>query len=465
MSDKLTPTKVQLQDAEDLLEYQHGYLWSDPGTGKTLTSLVAFEKGGYEVGVVLCPPIAVGMWQSEINTQLGMHAMAIRSGLMQYNEARLQKIDEADWIVMSYSLAAKNRMYVERFLTKGPSVLILDESHYLKTAKAKRTQAVFGKPPRVLRTHRKLPRNYEYADLADKGIGHSASSVWQLTGTPQTRWPDDLYTQLKFGRPEVLDYYGVSSYEQFVRKFCEVRTLVMHGKSIERITGAKNPTMLKNLIRDCHIVRRTREEAWKDMPPITHRDIIIPVQIPMGAFQDLDLDIDDERLIAQLMDPTTPYGQLYRLLGEVKSKSIAEYAVETYDGPVLIGFWHKDAGRMIVQHIKARDKDAKVVYVDGSVSGQERDKIRDRFNAGEINYLVGQMAALNVSTNLQEASRHVIVGEQLPSPGNLEQFYSRVYRKGQNQHVQVDHIHSGHRIDNAIRRIRERKAESVEKTI
>lgn len=461
MSEVLTPTRIQHEDADAMLQYQHAYVWSKPGTGKTLTSLLAAKKAGVVKGVVVGPTLSVGMWQEEIQTQLGQTAAAVRTGLRSYNKERRALLMERQWITTTFKLASNPAMkaLLIEFLKSDPnSVLIIDEAHYCKTKDAARTVALLGSgtkiEPRPIRGMPPMPQGIQNYSL---GIGHAAASVWQLTGTPQTRWPDDLWSQLAFGRKEVLAHFGVSSYDQFVRAFCvrsQMNIKTKWGKrTVERITGPKNTTRLRALLDSCGVIQRTLAEAAAELPPITHRRIPVVVSVKDGDASELA-----ERqgaLLAELSNPDSPYAKLYRTIGMAKVQAALDYIAEVDQKQALIGVWHRDVADKMYKTLKEQGES--VAFVHGGTAPELRDGIRDNFNAGKLRYIVGQMAAMNTSWNLQKSGNYVLIVEQLPSPGMLEQFYQRVYRKGQQQPVQVDHLHAEHWLDDAIALIRASK--------
>lgn len=475
MGNKLTPTSIQHEDADALLKYQHGYLWSEPGTGKTLTSLLAYQKGGYGGGVVVGPPLALGMWQDEIHTQLDNQiAVVLRKNVTQYNDDRLKLLSAANWLIVSYTMATRTEVkafikdHLVRLKQAGKtSVIIVDEAHMVKTPGRQRTNALFYEagnikvPERLLKGH-KLPDN---GRVSAAGICHFADSVWQLTGTPQTRWPDDLWTQLRFGRKEILQHFGVASFERFQKEFCVItRQRVAHGRSVDRVTGPRNLTRLKQLLDACGVVRRTLKEAAAELPPVRHRTVSVKIAVPRGG--DMAEVEDHNVLLRQLNDKSSPYAVLYRMMGEAKVPLVVEHVLTQCPNQVLIGMWHRNSMDMLQNAIvEAVGKKLRVVQVHGSTSAERRDTIRDNFNKGEIDIIIGQMSAMNTSWNLQESAHHVVLGEQLPSPALVDQFYKRVYRKGQKNSVQVDSILADHWLDQAVNLIRIRKQATMEGTV
>jgi SNF2 family DNA or RNA helicase len=105
----------------------------------------------------------------------------------------------------------------------------------------------------------------------------------------------------------------------------------------------------------------------------------------------------------------------------------------------------------------------KVVKVSGQTSDKDKIEIRNRFNAGDIDVLVGQIRAMGTSWNIQEACSQVVIAESVPSFALIEQFYKRVYRFGQTSPCQVDIVLSETVIDEAFDGVSIKKEQSNDK--
>lgn len=487
MAGKLTCTPLQETDSDQLLEYKVGYLWSEPGTGKTLVMLRAIEKGGFTRIVVVAPPTALGMWQDELLTQLGREAIVLREDVRKATEVKgtpgtkahassekkvaayMERLNLARVIITSFNLAIKNKDFLQAFLAATPSheesLCIIDEAHYCKSATAQRTMAVIGEPKVATfldKRNKRIPSHVMDQMSRDNafsaGFAHAASVTWQATGTPRTRWADDLWAQLYFGRKATLARHGALTYQQFVTKFCLTKEADYNGVRKQVIASDKNTKLLLALLKDCGVIRRTLEEAAAELPPLTQRLIRVPstVQVP---------ELTDEELAAGIKKKESPLAEMYKKTGVAKVPDVAEFLTDTYSGPTLVGFWHTDVGNGLRAAIRKEKPDWRVVMIDGSTPSQTRDLIRDDFNAGNIEVLLGQMEALSTSMNLQERAERVIMAEQLPSPATWQQFYQRVYRKGQSGHVQLDEVLADNALDKALRRVRHKKAASNANTV
>jgi len=445
------PLPHQVEDSDNLLKYEVSYLWADAGTGKTVTAMEAIRKGGFEKVIVICPKLAMSMWAAELKDHLGLTSKILRGKLR-----RGEGVYYADALVMSFGVARNlnrntnglnmyfqvggypadkpgNRTWEDRYKT----VVIIDEAHNLKSKDAKQSVAILG-------------NKFDYQHPLC--VTYGANAVWQLTGTPVTRYYDDLWTQLHAGRAEILEHYGVRSYDQFVNKFCRTK-LVKYGRGQPRrvVVGNTSHETMKKLLADCDVIQRRLSDVAADMPPITHR-VVEPdyKNVPAGGVGKLSAP----QLMAALSDENSELSSIRRKLGMAKVPAIVDYVKEYGMKPYLIGFWHIDVGNAFLEALD----DPLVKMVSGATPTNERDLIREQFNGNQLNGIVGQMQAMNTSWNLQEASSHVIIAEELVSPAMLHQFYSRVYRRGQKNHVQVDHMTSLHQLDVALSNIRSIKA-------
>ena len=449
------PSPEQVHDSDLMLEYADALLWADAGTGKTVTAMEALRKGGYDKVMVICPKLALTMWKEELEKHMGVSRL---TGYKYYAKvkrtggfAKGESLGAADALVTTFGIARSwmqnpggiktmqvfvnggqkgDKLWRDPRTSEYKTALIIDEAHYLKSRDAKQTRAVFG--PFIIHTV--------------GCVQHYFTSTWQLTGTPVTRYFDDLWTQLRAVRPEALKYHGVYEYEQFVHKFCTTKLVKRGSRTTRVVSDNKNHALMRRLLEDCYVIQR----KLVDLPPITHRTIeVSATAVPKVT------SLSPEAFMKALNNPASEHAKARRLLGLAKVDDVVEYVREHGQQPILLGIWHKEVGEAYRDAFAMSGMRPEVV--DGSTSSAARDLIRERFNAGDIPVLIGQMQAMSTSWNLQEMCSHVIISEELPSPAMLHQFYSRVYRRGQQRHVQVDHCRSPHEMDINLRSIRERK--------
>lgn len=427
--EKLTPLPTQVADAAFLVRKQRACLFSEPGTGKTLTALEAWKQVGGKL-VVVAPPIALRMWQKNIEGHCDKKAQRIKTGK--------DKIDPtADAYVLSYSLAGKFDL--------APDVLVLDEADALKTLNSERTKAIFGK-------------NCNMTNCMAAGVDY----VWFLTGTPIRRYADDLYPVLRALFRDDLAAAGITSIESFRGRFCVTQLRRFHPRqpATWTVIGNRDEAGLRELIYGNEIaVRRTIHDVAAHMPPLTVRSVSVD-------FENSDelREATGEAVYAGDADPIMAKAR--RLLGVAKAQSVAEYVYETWEQltcPVLVLYWHKDVGTALEAYFKSRD--LIVDKIDGATSAAEKERCEKAFNAQESDILLGQIASMGVAINLQEGSHYAVFAERDWSPAAQEQALRRLWRLGQKTHVHVDICEAEHPIDEAVGMVVTRKDKSATKII
>ena len=150
----------QISDAAFLASKSFAGNFSGMGSGKTLSAIAALQKvhplvntqtGITSINIIIAPPIALGMWAAELK-DAGFLPCILRTSKKKPEPA-------ASVLLMSYDIATKRAAEFDNV-----NVLICDESHALKSVKAKRTKAILGKG----------------------GLVERCRHSWMLTGTPVT---------------------------------------------------------------------------------------------------------------------------------------------------------------------------------------------------------------------------------------------------------------------------------------
>lgn len=440
MKTPLLPTQVvdvaRIEDGEDIPNF------SEPGTGKTLTTVGAIHATKMQSGLIICPTIATIMWQRVLSDELGAKVQRL--------DKKSTPIDKtADFIVLSYGLLDA---HFQALMDRENGALVLDESHYLKSSEAQRTQAVFGPD----------------CD-GSGGLYETSEQCWILTGTPVERYADDLWSQLRATQPEVLQRYRALSLAEFQSQFCQMRWKEFAGGRVRKYVsdGNMSARLLNTLLYDADkgigAIRRTLAEVDPHMPPVKFRDVYTPAKIG-PELKSLLVGMTQKDIEDALYAGGDKIVIARRLMGMAKIKAVIDYIKEqASDHPVLVGFWHDSVGRELLKQFKAVTT---VGHIDGSTSPLTREKARQAFINGEIRILLGQIYAAGVAMDgLQDVSNHVIFAELEWSWAKMEQFYKRLHRKGQKLHVQVDFCSSLETVDTALYEIAHRKRVGAEEII
>lgn len=431
--------KTQIEDIERLYNKPDLPNYSLPGTGKTLTTIGAMEKMGFFRGLIIAPPIALPMWSRELERELDVTTKIVTTG--KFNFAA----NPADFYIMSYGMATAHEEAIRR-LHMEDCALVLDESHALKTFDSKRTMAVMG--PLCNGEH---------------GIVEHFDYVFSLTGTPIERHSDDMWSQLRALKPEEFQTDGVLSLKDFRNKYTRQQMKSYHPRQKPKLTvvGSQNEEQLNRLIyEEIGAIRRTLDDVTAFMPPVTFREIAVDTA-PSPELGKLISNMSVSNIAAHLVTGDAVMAKARRLLGISKLASVLDYCVEqAIHGPLLVGYIHTDFGKALTEALAVLGIVAD--RIGGDTSQYDREAIVSDFNSGRIRVVVGQIAAMGVSLNLQAGSHHVIIAEDDWSAAKIEQFYGRVWRLGQTSHVQVDFCTAESKMDQAIGYLREAKGASAE---
>lgn len=202
-------TKPYAHQAENLarsaLMPAFAFIW-EMGTGKTKvgidTAAVLWSKGLIDAVLILSPKGVHTQWVEEqlpahCAVPYTAHAVSLSSFGKRATAALAATVaDRSRLAVLSMNTDAVNadRGYkvAEDFLSARRCLMILDESHYIKTPGAARTKAVTD-------------------------LGKLAPYRRTMTGTPISRGTEDLFSQFRFLDPNII---GMSTYTVFCNTYC-----------------------------------------------------------------------------------------------------------------------------------------------------------------------------------------------------------------------------------------------------
>ena len=418
----------QIEDAQFLAARRFAGNFSGMGSGKTLTALEAFRLVRELVTdqvIIIGPPISLRMWQSEFEAFCpGDTAQLVKTGKTKIDGA-------ATALIMSYEIATKRAAELSQLKARA---LIMDEAHACKSVKAKRTIALLG----------------------NTGLASSVDHTWCLTGTPITRWNDDLYPFLaRADLDGMKERCGGMSTDRFNLRYTVVQSRQFPGARYptKMTVGSRNTDELYRWIfGDNLAVRRELADVWAAMPPLTTNRLQIGLDMD-DELRDILAGFKTVRQIEQAVASNDEHiATARRKIGEGKVCSAAAEIrdrIEIGQGPILAGAWH----RSVIDALADELSDLRVGVLDGRTSANEKARLQDAFNGKELDVLIGQIAAMGVSLNLQHGGNRIIVVEEDWSPSVMDQFFARLHRIGQTEHVHVDILESDDKLSQAVRRI------------
>lgn len=437
---RLTPTPTQLAHAEQMASAGIMLDRSEPGTGKTLTSLLAAKLSDLPGTVnfrllIVVPTIVREQWAVEAAD------MFPKAEIKVVKTGRDHDFSGASIVIVTYGIAKAGKMHAALRAWKA-KLVILDEAHALKNRLSLVTRKVLG-------------------DGDQQGLIGHALFVWPLTGTPVRRYPDDLYPLFARLWPHQIKVPGkrwVMSYDQFTDMYCttEMRKFGGMHQAMRVITGARNEAKLALKIKDIS-VKRLLSDMARELPPVTYSVLNIPVDekpladalrkdaIAAGLEADQSLD---EWLKDLLEAGDTFLATVRNELAKQKSQSkeLIRYILDL-DDPVIVFFWHLEAMNHLAEALMP---EVTIRQIHGGTSAKKREDFAAEFRSGKIDVLLAQIAAAGSGINLQDACHRVIFLERDWSPSQNTQAVARVQRMGQKFPVHCSIVVGDSFIDHAV---------------
>ena len=436
----------QIEDAKFLASRKIAGCFNGMGTGKTRTALEALIEADVLKALIIGPPISLRMWAVEAANWTGAKVQILAKGT-----TPIDRDPEVEILICSYEIATKRQhelmAWAREPLNGMRTALICDESHALKSTKAKRTKAVLGRG----------------------GMCEAFEHTWLLTGSPMTRWADDLIPFLFRAAPqEIKKKIGALSIERYNLRYCitQKRSFPGSRRPVIMTVGSRNLDELGAILATC-ATRRTLDDVWESMPSLTHTRLAVEVSGVSAINRQLE-KMTMAEIEQALADKDENLATMRRELGLSMIPEAADFIWQRADaeqGAILVGAWHREVidGLVDLLHVKK----LRVAKLDGRTSAAMKTEIQRQFNEGELDVLVGQIAAMGVSLNLQRGGNSIVVVEEDWSPSVMDQFYARLHRMGQGKPVHVDTLYvenklakAVHNISNAKRRAHTATAEA-----
>lgn len=423
------------------LDTKRVIMGSEPGLGKTVQALATIHAANAYPAVVVCPASLKINWQRETQKWLPGKSVEVISGSSTFSKA--------DVYIINYDILTK---HLDTLVKRHPKAVVLDECHYVKNGKAKRSKAA-------------------------ETLAAGAEYVIGLSGTSVLNRPSELIHQLQvLGR---LELFG--GFMGFAKRYCNA----FRNQWGLDISGSSNLAELNDKLRATCYVRHEKKDVLKDLP--AKRKAIVPVAITNR--RDYNRAVDD--LIAYLMDEVAQdkafadsikhdspdirqaklaarrqdvaykarqaehlvrINKLKQLTAQGKMKAITEWIQDFLDtGEKLVVFGHHKAMvQGLAQHFNAP-------YIDGSRSARQRQDAVDRFqNDTSCKLIVLNMQAGGTGLTLTAAS-NVLITELPWSPSVLDQAVDRCHRRGQKDSVTAWYLLGHDTIDEEIARLLDAK--------
>ncbi|XP_047211461.1 DNA annealing helicase and endonuclease ZRANB3 isoform X2 [Girardinichthys multiradiatus] len=323
--------------------------------------------------------------------------------------------------VLGYGLLTTDaRPLVEALSRQRFAVVIVDESHYLKSRNAARTKIL-------------VP------------LIQSAKRAILLTGTPALGRPEELFMQIDALYPR-----SFGTWTDYAKKYCNAHYRYFGPRRQWDCRGASNLEELHQRLSQI-MIRRLKAEVLSQLPPKIRQRI--PFDLPKEAAKEASASFAEwERLMKGLgsgvVATENPFvevmglvTQMYKQTAIAKAGAVKDYIKMMLEAEQLkfLVFAHH---LTMLQACTEAAIEAKAGYIriDGSVPSSERIKFVHRFQSDPDT----RVAILSIQAAGQgltfTAASHVVFAELYWNPGHMKQAEDRAHRIGQTSSVNVHYL-------------------------
>ena len=416
------PYRHQLEALEGSSDRDNYALLMDMGTGKTKVCLDTiahnFLRGKVDLAVIVAPKGVIANWIGEIEAhlpeQINKEVVLWRPNLTKSKRKELHDLSEKNgslkFLLMNVeAFSTKKGVYVaEYFVKRFNGFMVVDESTTIKNRQAKRTKAI-----------------------CSVGLGAVMRRI--LTGSPVTKSPMDLFSQMGFLSPEIL---GFKSYYAFQGRYAVVQRRSMGTHSFNQVLGFQRLDELAETL-DEHSFR-VRKEDCLDLPDkvymkreveLTQEQAAAYAQMKNLALARLDSgDLSTtQNVLTQIMrlqqiclgSLTDDDGTVHSLKSNRQSE-LMEICEEIQGKAIIWATWTQDI-RSIVKALRDRFGVQAVAALHGETPDSERQQIVETFQdrQSDLRFIVGHPKTGGYGLTLTAANTVIYI--DLISPKTIDE--------------------------------------------
>ena len=337
--------------------------------------------------IVICPASLKSNWEREWITHVKIKPCILESTKPHSLDSPTSRVYIINYDVLHAWLGVLKSI--------KPSLIILDECHYLAGRGTRRTRSA-------------------------KYLCHGVPHVIGLSGTPLTNRPADLFSTLNIIRPDLFPYYSPYAWE-----YCGRRKTIWGWDD----RGARNLDKLHRELKDNLLIRRVKEDVLEELPPKIRTVVLLQLD-NMKEYVKAEKNflswLGEEGRRTQTnfkREQRTQLIHLKKLVGELKLSAVKRWInshLEEVEEKTLVFAHHVN----VVDTLYEEYEDL-AVMVNGSVTGKKRQREFDIFNNKKsVRLFVGNIKAAGVGWNAKHTS--TVAFAELPwTPGEVTQAEDR----------------------------------------
>jgi SNF2 family DNA or RNA helicase len=248
---KYKPMAHQIETAAFLTLHKKAFVFSEPGTGKTLSALWAADylmtRGDVRRCLILCPlSIMQSAWMGDLNSSI-IHRSAVVAHHSQASR-RIEMVQQSyEFVITNYdglNLIADEIRNDGRF-----DLIIVDEANAYKTMTTKRWKAL-------------------------KSLITPNTHLWMMTGTPASQSPADAYGLARLVNPDGVPKFFTGWRDKVMQKLTQFRW-IPKVSAAQEVHAALQPA-----------IRFTKEQCL-DLPPVMTMTREVPLTPQQAKYYNL----------------------------------------------------------------------------------------------------------------------------------------------------------------------------------
>ncbi|KAM5153305.1 DNA annealing helicase and endonuclease ZRANB3 isoform 1-T2 [Mantella aurantiaca] len=415
------------------------------GLGKTIQAIaVAFFYRNEWPLLIVVPSSLKYPWIEELERwipELGPEDITVIE-----NKTDVGRIASCKVTVLGYGLLTSvattliNALYKQHF-----RVVLVDESHYMKSRNASRSKLL---QPIVQRATRAL----------------------LLTGTPALGRPEELYMQIDALFPK-----RFGTWTDYAKKYCNAHVRYFGNRTQWDYRGASNLEDLHQRLSSI-MIRRLKNEVLPQLPPKIRQRI--PFDLQKDVAKEMNTSFEEwEKLMrypeSMASDSTNPFIQvmglitrMYKQTALAKAGAVKDYIKMMLENDKLkfLVFAHHLSMLQACTEAAIENK-ARYIRIDGSVPSAERIHLVHQFqNDPDTRVAILSIQAAGQGLTFTAAT-HVVFAELYWDPGHIKQAEDRAHRIGQSNSVHIHYLIAKGTLDTLMWGMLNRKAKVTGSTL
>ncbi|KAL1021791.1 hypothetical protein UPYG_G00018010 [Umbra pygmaea] len=330
-------------------------------------------------------------------------------------------ISSSQVTVLGYGLLSTAACPLVEALTRQQfNVVVVDESHYLKSRNAARAKIL-------------VP------------LIQSAKRAILLTGTPALGRPEELFMQIDALYPGMF-----GTWSDYAKHYCNAHYRFFGNRRQWDCRGASHLDELHQRLSQI-MIRRLKAQVLPQLPPKIRQRI--PFDLPKDAAKEASSSLEEwERLMKTMGSGVcatdNPFTEvmglvtrMYKQTAIAKAGAVKDYIkmlLETEKLKFLVFAHHLTMLKACTEAVI--EAKASYIRIDGSVPSSERIQLVHRFqNDPETRVAILSIQAAGQGLTFTAAT-HVVFAELYWNPGHVKQAEDRAHRIGQTTSVHVHYL-------------------------